>query len=188
MVIEFVESDVRAELPDGKSRILLPEEAFGPNRNLPNGVWTYRYKPLVYSREESAQEPVARFLEELPLDSVVLHEKLHDGRSFVGESFDHADIDFARVLLTLGDAGGPVENRDGRSRLARQNPIFDSGSFAEMLGPVQGCAFTEGAVETPSDYHGFVSIGMDYAGDSQTKIFQELKAAGLAIDANRAFE
>lgn len=92
------------------------------------------------------------------------------------------------VLLTPDDLGTPKDRRDDLKPRARQNVIFELGFFIGRLGRSKVCALVKGNVETPSDYDGVVYTELDDAGGWKTKLTQELKAAGLNIDANRAFE
>ena len=142
---------------------------------------------VIHGRDDSARESVARFLEKLDLEPVVLHEQPNRGRTIIEKFEDHADVGFAVVLLTTDDVGALANNQDEPRPRARQNVVFELGFFIGRLGRDRGCPFVKGGVETPSDYDGVVHTKLDNSGGWKTKLIQELKAADYDIDANRAF-
>ncbi len=52
---------------------------------------------------------MARFLEKLGLDCVILHEQPNRGRTIIEKFEDYAGVAFAVVLLTPDDVGGSAE-------------------------------------------------------------------------------
>ena len=143
---------------------------------------------VVHGHDESARETVARFLERLELQPVILHEQPNQGRTIIEKFEDHADVGFAVVLLTPDDMGGPRGGKPQSKPRARQNVILELGFFLGKLGRQGVSSLVKGDVETPSDYDGVVYIDLDDAGSWKMKLVQELKAAGFDIDANRVFE
>ena len=141
---------------------------------------------VIHGQDESAREAVARFLEKLELEPVILHELPNKGRTIIEKFEDYADVKFAVVLLTPDDAGRPAGNGNGLEARARQNVIFELGFFIGKLGRKRVCALLKDGVETPSDYDGVVYIKLDCAGGWRMKLIQELKAANFDVDANRA--
>ena len=141
---------------------------------------------VIHGQDESAREAVARFLEKLKLEPVILHELPNKGRTIIEKFEDYADVKFAVVLLTPDDAGKPAGNGNGLEARARQNVIFELGFFIGKLGRERVCALLKDGVEIPSDYDGVVYIKLDTAGGWKMKVIQELKAASFDVDANRA--
>ncbi|MCY4426044.1 MAG: nucleotide-binding protein [Halieaceae bacterium] len=141
---------------------------------------------VIHGQDESAREAVARFLEKLELEPVILHELPNKGRTIIEKFEDYADVKFAVVLLTPDDAGKPAGNGNGLEARARQNVIFELGFFIGKLGRERVCALLKDGVEIPSDYDGVVYIKLDTAGGWKMKVIQELKAASFDVDANRA--
>ena len=178
----FWKDDDRQSLEHGTER---KEKTIGVSQSdiEPNGIKVF----VVHGRDESARETVARFLDRLRLDPIILHEKSNEGHTIIEKLVLNADVSFAVVLLTPDDVGGPAGNGDELRPRARQNVIFELGFFIGKLGRNRVCTFIKDTVETPSDYDGIVYTRMDDAGGWKTKLVQELKAAGFAIDANRAF-
>ena len=142
---------------------------------------------IVHGHDESARETVARFLEKLQIEPIILHEQPNEGHTIIEKFENHtADVGFAVVLLTPDDVGAPKDRRDDLEPRARQNVVFELGFFIGKLGRGRVCAL-RGTVETPSDYDGVVYTELDDADGWKMKLFKELKAAGFDVDANRAF-
>lgn len=111
---------------------------------------------IVHGRDETAKEKVARFLEGLGLESILLHEQPNKGRTIIEKFEDHSSrADFAIILLTPDDVGGLASESSDISPRARQNVIFEMGFFFGKLGKGNVCALYEG-VEQPSDLRGII--------------------------------
>ena len=140
---------------------------------------------LMHGHDESAQATVARFLEQLSLDPVILAEQPSGGQTIIEKVEAHADVGYAVALLTADDIGSR-RGEDVLQPRARQNVIFELGYFIGRLGRKKVCALTKGEPEIPSDYSGVVYIPME-SDAWKEPLFRELKAAGLGVDANKAF-
>lgn len=140
---------------------------------------------VVHGHDEAALQAVARFLEKLGLEAIILREEPDAGRTII-EKFEEcaADVGFAVILLTPDDLGGVATAAATASR-ARQNVIFELGYFAGKLGRGRACLMRKGAVEIPSDLHGVIYTDLDQAEGWKLKLVKELKAAKLDFDANR---
>jgi predicted nucleotide-binding protein len=132
-------------------------------------------------------ETVARFLEKLDQDVIILREQPNEGRTVIEKFEDYADVGFAVVLLTPDNKGGladqPTEKQKPR---ARQNVVFELGYFIGRLGRSRVCALYREGVEIPSDYSGVAYIPMDDKGGWRLDLAKEMKAAKLHIDMNKA--
>ena len=140
---------------------------------------------VIHGHDKSAREMVARFLEKLQLEPVILHEQPNKGCTIVEKFIDYADVGFAIVLLTPDDVGALATNREELKPRARQNVILELGFFIGKLGRQRVAPFVKGEVETPSDYDGVVYTKLDDTDSWKIKLIQELKVAGFSIDANR---
>lgn len=148
---------------------------------------------IVHGHDGHAQEMVARFVEKLELDAVILHEQPSEGSTIIEKIEQNSDVSFALVLLTPDDVGAAREDVEmitqGASDLlknrARQNVVLELGYFMGKLGRKKICALYAG-VELPSDIQGLVYISLDEAGAWRLALARELKAAGLEIDMNNA--
>ncbi len=139
---------------------------------------------LVHGHDEEAKQTVARFLEKLDLQVIILHEQASGGKTVIEKVEHYADVGFAMVLVTPDDVGGPGAD-DLKSR-ARQNVIFELGFFVGKLGRSNVLALLKGNVEWPSDFDGVIYKRLE-DGDWQTAVVKEMKEAGLAFDANKMF-
>lgn len=138
---------------------------------------------VVHGRDNELKESVARFIEKLGLEAIILHEQPNVGKTIIEKFENVADVGFAIVLLTPDDEGGLIGD-DKRLR-ARQNVVFELGYFIGRLKRTHVAALVKGNVEIPSDINGFAYIGVDNEGYWKIKVAQELKACGYDIDMNK---
>jgi predicted nucleotide-binding protein len=138
---------------------------------------------LVHGHDEAKNLTVARFLEKLDFEVVILHEQPNKGRTIITKFREEAaDVGFAIVLMTPDDHGAKL-NATTRPR-ARQNVVFELGFFLGALGAERVAALIKGDVEKPSDFDGVVYISLD-DGNWRIDLAKELKAVGFEIDMNR---
>ncbi|WIV97245.1 TIR domain-containing protein [Kinneretia aquatilis] len=142
---------------------------------------------VVHGHNQGAKEAVARFLEKLGLEPIILHEKPNAGRTVIEKFSDYADVHFAVVLLTADDEGRSIAGSHELRPRARQNVILELGYFLGRLGRARVCALYEAGVEIPSDYSGVLFVQLDATGAWRFELVKELLAAGFAVDANRIF-
>lgn len=169
------------------------------NEIMGSGIWLIKEPPaeepltmaipsltdvfIVHGHDGEAREAVARFIEKLGLKAIILHERANEGRTIVEKFEAHADVNFAVVLLTPDDVGGP---RDGPQQpRARQNVVLELGYFIGKLGRRKVCAIKSGQLEIPSDIFGVVWTPYDAHGAWRSAIANELQAAGFKIDWNK---
>ena len=140
---------------------------------------------IVHGRDNEAKETVARFLENLDLTPVILHEQPNQGRTIIEKFERHApQVGFAVALLTPDDVGALKSDEKNLKPRARQNVVFELGYFLGRLGRERVCALTKGNVELPSDYDGVVYISLDDGG-WKMNLIRELKNADFNVDANK---
>lgn len=137
---------------------------------------------IVHGHDDGARESVARFLEKIGFEAIILHEKANRGKTIIEKFEEHADVGFAVVLLTADDVGGV--SPDNLQSRARQNVILELGYFIGRLGRDRVCALKSGNVEMPSDIFGVVYTPYDPSGAWQTSLGKELSAAEYDIDWN----
>ena len=143
---------------------------------------------IVHGRDQGARNAMARFVEKIDLEPVVLLEQARQGRTIIEKFESNANVSYAIVLLTADDIGSR-QGDDGRMRpRPRQNVIFELGFFIGKLGRDRVCALTKGNPEIPSDYSGVVYIPMDEGDAWQSELVKELKSAGFNIDANKLYD
>jgi predicted nucleotide-binding protein len=138
---------------------------------------------IVHGREQLVKQEVARFVERIGLEAVILHERPNGGRTLIKKfEEESADITFAIVLITPDDTGGLAGGQ--QNPRARQNVIFELGFFIGKLGAAKVCALVQGNVEKPSDFDAVVYVQYDGAGAWKTELARELKHAKVPFDAN----
>jgi predicted nucleotide-binding protein len=140
---------------------------------------------VVHGHDEGARESVARFLERLGFEAIILHEQANRGRTVIEKVEAHGDVGFAVVLLTPDDigcakGGTPIPR-------ARQNVLLELGYFIGRLGRDHVCALKRGEVEIPSDFGGVVYVSFDDASGWKQALGKELQAAGFEIEWSKVF-
>jgi predicted nucleotide-binding protein len=165
---------------------------------LPQGKPATNKVFIVHGHDAGMKETVARFLQCLKLEPVILHEQPNEGKTIIEKFEKHSDVAFAVVLLSGDDIGGrrgdavfviaDAERRLNLRARARQNVILELGFFFGRLGRERVCPLVKAGVEIPSDYDGVVYVPFDDAGAWKQELFRELKAAGFNIDANKMFK
>ena len=138
---------------------------------------------IVHGRDEAAKQTVARVVEQVGLNPIILHEQPNKGRTIIEKFEDHAEVAFAIILLTPDDAGQCVA--DGEKNLRprpRQNVVFEMGYFIGRIGRQHVFPLKKGELDIPSDYSGVGYTPMDDKGAWKIELLRELKEAGFEID------
>lgn len=138
---------------------------------------------VVHGHDEGAREAVARFLEKIGFEAVILHEQANQGRTVIEKIEAHREVGFAVVLLTPDDEGC-VKGGHSEPR-ARQNVLLELGYFIGHLGRDRVCALKRGELDIPSDFAGVVWEKMDDSGGWKQALGRELDAAGHEVDWNK---
>lgn len=139
---------------------------------------------IVHGHEEGPRESVARFLEKLGLQPIILHEQASRNMTIPEKLDTYGAVGFAIVLLTPDDLGCAKTDTTNKPR-ARQNVILELGYFIGRLGRDKVCALLKEGIEIPSDYVGTVYINWDNANAWKFALAKELKAAEYNIDLNK---
>jgi hypothetical protein len=135
---------------------------------------------IVHGHDDGLRESVARFLERIGFEVIILHEQANKGRTLIEKFERHGDVGYVVVLLTPDDFGGKVG--DTSTSRARQNVLLEWGYFIGRVGRERVCALMKGEVELPSDVVGIVWERFDELGHWQRKLAKELENAGFSID------
>jgi predicted nucleotide-binding protein len=142
---------------------------------------------VVHGHDGEARETVARFLEKIDFEAIILHEQANKGRTVIEKIEANSDVGFAVVLLTPDDVGRSVKEEQLEPR-ARQNVLLELGYFIGLLGRGRVCALKHGSLDIPSDFAGVVWEAMDAAGAWKNSLCRELDAAGFEIDWKKAMQ
>ena len=138
---------------------------------------------IVHGHDELLLIKVARFIEQLDYEPVILHEQANKGMTIIEKIEANTDVGFAIVLYTPDDKGNVASEADkgNLNFRARQNVIFEHGYLMAKLERAHVVSVMGGKVETPSDISGVV-----YVDDAnwQIKIAKEMQGAGYVVDIN----
>lgn len=143
---------------------------------------------LVHGHNEEMKQSVARFLEKLDLELLILHEQPGKGRTIIEKFENYSDVCFTVVLLSADDLAFVKGDNHENSRFrARQNVILELGYFLGKLGRDKVAALYEDGqfIEIPSDYTGVEFISYSGSNDWKLKLAKELKESKLNIDLNK---
>lgn len=138
---------------------------------------------IVHGRDNEAKQEVARFITDLGLEPIILHEQANSGMTILEKIERYTnEADFALVLYTPCDHGrGVHETKVAPRNRARQNVVFEHGYLMAKLGRENVCALVKGDIEIPNDISGVVYVALDGFGGWKNEVVKELKACGYVI-------
>lgn len=211
--LKFVRNKATVEIPfrPGHTSIVLFDshgEILDYRRGLPMNVETIAataagaptssapatYNPrqvfVVHGRNEGEKDTVCRLLEKSGLEAIVLQERPHMGRTLIEKLEDYGSVGYAVVILSGDDVGGlhDEEGADHMKFRARQNVIFELGTFLGRLGRGRVCVLYKKGVEIPSDLNGLGYVEMDAGGAWRMKLAREMDGAGVSVDMKKIAE
>jgi len=143
---------------------------------------------VVHGKDEAMKQAVARTLEKLGLEPIILHEQPNEGRTVIEKFSNYSDVSFAVVLLSADDFGCSREEGISKGKFrARQNVILELGFFMGKLGRKNVLPLYREAenFEMSSDYAGVVYTPFDSNEQWKFKLVQELNACSFKVDANK---
>lgn len=140
---------------------------------------------IVHGHDDSAKYEVARFVEKIGLNAIILHEQINSGKTIIEKIEQYTNVVFSLVLLTPDDL--MVDSKSLPIKRARQNVIFELGYLMAKLGRQRICALVKDNVEIPSDISGVVYIPYDKDGAWKIKVAKEMKAVNINIDFNSIY-
>lgn len=142
---------------------------------------------LVHGHDEGTKHSVARFLEKLGVEPVILQEQINKGMTIIEKFQEFAKrAGFAVVLMTPDDHGYPVTKEELKRHRARQNVILELGYFTALLGREKTMVLVKGDIELPSDVIGVTYERIDDGEGWKMKLARELKEAGFKISLDAA--
>ncbi|WP_330746484.1 nucleotide-binding protein [Chryseobacterium sp. CP-77] len=139
---------------------------------------------IVHGHNNEVKINVARTLEKLGLNPIILHEQPNSGKTIIEKFEELSNVGFAIILLTDDDLGKAKKDENLNLR-ARQNVILEMGYFIGKLGRNRVCPLYAKGVELPSDLYGILYTEIDNVENWKIQIAKELKAAGYEIDVNK---
>lgn len=139
---------------------------------------------IVHGQDELAKTEVARFIERLGFEPIILHEQASLGMTIIEKIEYYSNVSFGIVIYTPCDMGAK-KGEDKLKPRARQNVIFEHGYLIGKLKRENVCALVKDDVEIPNDISGVVYIPMDQNKAWTMVIAKELKTAGYPVDMNK---
>ena len=130
---------------------------------------------IVHGHDEVAKLEVARLVDGIGLESIILNEQIDNGQTLIEKLVSNSDVGYAIVLYT------PCDHVDNLYR-ARQNVVFEHGYFVGHLGRDRISVLRKDKVEIPTDIDGIVYKDMDAGGGWKQNLVRELDAAGYNVD------
>lgn len=157
----------KSVVSEGKSLVLDSKKAF-----------------LVHGRDNGAKNEVARFLERIDIEPIILHEQASYGKTIIEKIESYTDVGYAIIIYTPCDIGKLDNKTSEFKNRARQNVVFEHGYIVGKIGRNRVSALVKGNIELPTDIDGVVYTQMDESGAWRISIAKEMKAVDYFIDMN----
>lgn len=142
---------------------------------------------VVHGHDSHLKEAVARFIERLGFNAIIIAEQPSAGRTIIEQVEKYSNVQYAVVLLTPDDLPAASDSSSDYAR-ARQNVVFELGFFVGRLGRAKVHCLRRGETQLFSDIDGVIWTPVDDAGtDWRIRLAREMAAAGLPVDLNKAF-
>lgn len=168
--------EVQEELKEADSSLWKTNEERNRNNEMNNKVF------IVHGRDNAAKTEVARFLEKLGLQPIILHEQPNQGKTLIEKIEEFTDVSYGIAIYTPCDLGGPNEEKPDLKKRARQNVVFEHGYLLAKLGRKRVCALMRPSVEFPSDMSGILYIDFQSNDAWKLNLAKELYNAGLPVN------
>ncbi|ENP8324367.1 nucleotide-binding protein [Vibrio vulnificus] len=140
---------------------------------------------IVHGRENETKIEVARFIEKLGFEAIVLHEQASGGKTIIEKIESYTDVGFAVVLYTPDDVGALAAEQQDLKNRARQNVVFEHGYLMAKIGRDRVAPLVKGNIELPNDISGVVYVSNE---NWQVDLAKELSSAGYNVDFNKLFK
>ena len=141
---------------------------------------------IVHGHDDHIKIDVARFLEQMDISPIILHEQASQGKTIIEKIEEYSNVGYGIVLYTPCDKGGLADCEDSNLKpRARQNVVFEHGYLIGKLGRNRVCALVKDEVEYPTDIMGIVYIKYQNNDAWKLELGKELKKAGYSIDLNK---
>lgn len=139
---------------------------------------------IVHGHDELAKTEVARFIEKLGFEAIILHEKASSGKTIIEKIEEYSNVGFGVVLYTPCDIGSRMgDEKFNLVNRARQNVVFEHGYLIGKIGRNNVAALVKDEVETPNDISGVVYISLN-SGEWKLQLAKELRNSGYFVDMN----
>lgn len=140
---------------------------------------------IVHGHDNGAKIEVARFIENLGLEAIILSEQVSGSSTIIEKLEKYTNVAYGIVLYTACDIGNIKGNESNLNNRARQNVVLEHGYLMGKIDRKNVTALVKGDIETPSDISGVIYTKMDSANGWKLTLAREMKARGLDVDMNR---
>lgn len=137
---------------------------------------------VVHGHDGELKEKVARRLEQLGIEAIILSEQANRGKTIIEKLEAYSDVHVAIALFTQDDLGSAKDEKENEKYRARQNVVFEAGYFMGYLGRENTIIIVDENIEIPGDLAGMVYTTKD---NWEFEMLKELNAAGMKIDMNK---
>lgn len=144
---------------------------------------------IVGSSSLGTKQTVARFIEHLGLEAIILSEQPNGGRTKFEKFKAYTNVDFAITLLMPDDVGRAKDKPydELKPRLS-QDTIFELAYLYTHLQREQVVTLCTAEIELPSYLEGKIHVQMCSSDNWKLKLIKEMKFAGLRIDVNKLLQ
>ena len=140
---------------------------------------------IVHGHDDGAVDKVARFVQKLGFEAIILHEQSSSGDTIIEKIIRYSGVGFGIVLYTECDIGAVKSEPENLRLRARQNVVFEHGFLIGKIGRKNVVALVKGDVEKPNDISGVVYESMDISGAWMYSIAREMRISGYDVDMNK---
>ncbi|KAF3984346.1 MAG: nucleotide-binding protein [Methylococcales symbiont of Hymedesmia sp. n. MRB-2018] len=137
---------------------------------------------IVHGHEGETKNEVARLVEKLGFETVILHEQASAGMTIIEKIEKHSNVGFAIILYTPDDIGAASSDKENFKKRARQNVVFEHGYLIGKISRDRVATVVKGDIELPNDISGVVYVGES---NWQIDLAKEMNEAGYDIDFNK---
>lgn len=135
---------------------------------------------LVHGHDDGMKHGTARFLENIGLTPVILHEQVNRGATIIEKLEANSDVGFAIILMSADDEGR-VKGGDTWEGRPRQNVTLEAGWFMGRFGRNRTTILKKDSMDIPSDLQGLVYLSYDPNGAWKLDLIEELRAVGYNV-------
>ena len=134
---------------------------------------------IVHGHDGELKLSVARMLEKIGIEAIILSEQANKGRTIIEKFEDYSDVGAAISLFTKDDK---CINGEKEVFRARQNVVFEAGYFMGKLGRDRVIIIAESDIDIPSDLSGVVYTNKN---NWEFDVCKELNSMGYEVDLNK---
>lgn len=177
LVSTSIESHNKKEFPKIESKLIKQKTSSDKKQVNTKDIF------IVHGHNDEIKHNVARVLERLKLNPIILNEQSNEGLTIIEKFEKHSNVSFAIILLTFDDFGNSKTTKK-RNKRARQNVILELGYFIGKLERKNILPLYEDGVELPSDISGVLYTKIDESENWKFRLVKELQTAGFDVNAN----